>query len=271
MPEIIKQWFIKHMPVEEDIGLHENKAFIRWIGYPLLAILVLFIAVTWNLFESGVYSFDKEFEVSFVALNDFAKYYAFPIASLTVPLTFGVMFNRFHSSKQKAKSNRLVEHNNVANSYFSHFTYFSEYIKEIDNKDEMLKRGTFKIEISAQLAYRKIFVNSTINNADFNIPNSVVDDLVEELEKESLTFDKYVIDAYNGPYLSKFEIEGFKPTRAINNRDIFLNMVESYLHVYRELFKFQGTANVYEILEYLSAARKTFYKKIRRNNIKENL
>lgn len=170
------------MPVEEDIGLHENKAFIRWIGYPLLVILVVVIAVTWNLFEAGVYSFNKEFEVSFVTLNDFAKYYAFPIASLTVPLTLGVMFNRFHSSKQKAKSNRLVEVNNTANNYFSHFQHFKTYIQNIENKDDL---NTFQIEMhSTPSLYKAFLINSTLKNNNFDIPKIVADDFINELKKK---------------------------------------------------------------------------------------
>ncbi|WP_064435420.1 hypothetical protein [Pseudoalteromonas neustonica] len=253
------EWFNECMPVEESVGLHENKAFRRWVGYPLLIILLLFIAITWDLYNAGVYSFSKSFLINSTTLNGFAKFYAFPIAALAVPLTFGVMFNRFHSSKQKAKSNQLIEQNNSANIYFSHFAYFSEYTKEIDNKDEVLKKGTFKIDLSAQLAYRRIFTNSTISNSDFNIPKSVVDELVDELSKEFLSFNKYVIDAYNGPYFSNFEIEGFKPTRAVNNKESFKNMVKSYFHVYQELFKFQGTTNTNEILDYLSTAERNFF------------
>lgn len=264
MPEVIKQWFIKHMPVEEDVGLHENKAFIRWIGYPLLAILVMVIAVTWNLFETGIYSFNKEFEMSFVTLNDFAKYYAFPIASLTVPLTFGVMFNRFHSSKQKAKSNKIVEQNNIANNFFNHFKYFKEHCEVLEKRFDFLN-----LEISCEILYKELFKGSSVSNFITDIEIGVNDELLTYINNEIDTFIKHVDkvgvesvahtssppendDYYekhtlNESYSFRFRQSGIYFQQTINEPVDFDNLLQSNFDFIFMLLCFNGVSN-FEII-----------------------
>ncbi|GGF00752.1 hypothetical protein [Pseudoalteromonas gelatinilytica] len=264
MPEIIKQWFIKHMPVEEDIGLHENKAFIRWIGYPLLAILVMVIAVTWNLFETGIYSFNKEFEMSFVTLNDFAKYYAFPIASLTVPLTFGVMFNRFHSSKQKAKSNEIVEQNNIANNFFNHYKYFKEHCEVLEKRFNFLN-----LEISCEILYKKLFKGSSVSNFITDIELSENDEFLTYIHNEIDTFiqhvdkvgiesvaytsshpendDYYEKHTLNESYSFSFRQSGIYFRQTINEPVDFDNLLQSNFDIIFMLLCFNGVSN-FEII-----------------------
>jgi len=270
VPEVIKQWFIKHMPVEEDIGLHENKAFIRWIGYPLLAIFVMVIAVTWNLFESGVYSFNKEFEISFVTLNDFAKYYAFPIASLTVPLTFGVLFNRFHSSKQKAKSNRLVEQNNSANNFFNHCKYFSEHCEKIQTRFKWLE-----VKIAPEILYRNLFPKSSVTNFTTDIEMTFIDEYIIKLEDaiDSFNFQlqntgtEEVEQTSNRgtsaelstetstlieSYLSKFNFKGIVFDRKIETEEEFIDCCRNQFDLIFMIFCFNGASNLTEVSNYLS-------------------
>lgn len=184
MHKKITNWFIKHMPVEDNIGLHENKAFRRWVGYPLLIILFLVIAITWDLYRTGIYSFSRGFLINSATLNDFAKFYAFPIAALAVPLTLGVMFNRFHSSKQKAKSNQLIEQNNKANNFFNHYKYFVEHC------DAAEKRFEFKnLAIAKEVLYKLFFPKSSVDN--------FVTELNKDLIKEIIIHFRSIIEDYN--------------------------------------------------------------------------
>ncbi|MEM5546989.1 hypothetical protein [Pseudoalteromonas fuliginea] len=195
MSKRVTNWFITHIPVEEDLGLHENKAFRRWIGYPLLFIFLLVIAITWDLYETGVYSFNKSFLINSATLNDFAKFYAFPIAALAVPLTFGVMFNRFHSSKQKAKSNRLVENNNTANNFYTHYKYFREHCELVIEKQS--------IEINIDIFYNFIFPEANVNKFSTHLNPKFIELLEKELEKLNQKYQKYSESPYKDPYEGK--------------------------------------------------------------------
>lgn len=270
MPEVIKQWFIKHMPVEEDVGLHENKAFIRWIGYPLLAILVMVIAVTWNLFETGIYSFNKEFEMSFVTLNDFAKYYAFPIASLTVPLTFGVMFNRFHSSKQKAKSNRLVEQNNSANNFFNHYKYFTEYCEKV--QERYVNRG---LKIKPEVCYKSLFRESSVENfitsVDIEFIKHYFISLTDEMSKykDIVRKEGYVNSSklsfmserfIKGDYVFTLSINGIYLSYPANNDlDLYLVVNES-IDILITMLNFNGISGSNKLVDLTTNIHDKFIK-----------
>lgn len=271
MPEVIKQWFIKHMPVEEDIGLHENKAFIRWIGYPLLAILVMVIAVTWNLFESGVYSFSKEFEVSFVTLNDFAKYYAFPIASLTVPLTFGVMFNRFHSSKQKAKSNRLVEQNNSANNFFNHYKYFSEYCEKM--QERYVDCG---LKIKPEVCYKSLFRESSVENfitsVDIEFIKHYFISLTDEISKYKDIVNKGGYQNSNkmmfmteklitGDFTFKLSINGIYLTSPVNKDSDLHSVINESIDILITMLNFNGVSGSNKLVDFTTNIQDKFIKK----------
>ncbi|MDC9518748.1 MULTISPECIES: hypothetical protein [unclassified Pseudoalteromonas] len=104
----ILKWLGECFKVEEDKALHENKLFWIVVLIPLFFIIWISWILTTELITKSIYSP----HISAESLAGFVNYYAFPIALLTVPLTLAVMINRFHSSKQKAKSNRLVEQNN---------------------------------------------------------------------------------------------------------------------------------------------------------------
>lgn len=270
MPEVIKQWFIKHMPVEEDIGLHENKAFIRWVGYPLLAILGMVIAVTWNLFEAGIYSYNKEFEVSFVTLNDFAKYYAFPIASLTVPLTFGVMFNRFHSSKQKAKSNRLVEQNNSANNFFNHYKYFTEYCEKV--QERYVNRG---LKIKPEVCYKSLFRESSVENfitsVDIEFIKHYFISLTDEMSKykDIVRKEGYVNSSklsfmserfIKGDYVFTLSINGIYLSYPANNDlDLYLVVNES-IDILITMLNFNGISGSNKLVDLTTNIHDKFIK-----------
>ncbi|MDC3190421.1 hypothetical protein NQU96_11770 [Pseudoalteromonas elyakovii] len=251
----LKNIFRYFFGIHEDKALHQNWVFWIVVLVPLGVVCWLMYTLTQDLISDGLYNP----RVSSESLASFVNYYAFPITMLTVPLTLAVMINRFHSSKQKAKSNRLVELNNAANSYFSHYNYFKKYLDDIDNVDDMMNRNTFKLAISCPLAYRKIFTNSTINTPNFDIPESVVDELVKELSKQVKGFKRHVDQGNLGTYPSDFEIEGFKAIRAINSIGNLISIIETYFHIYDELFKFQGTTNVNEIREYLLLEKESFY------------
>ncbi|MDI4668079.1 hypothetical protein MKZ42_05375 [Pseudoalteromonas shioyasakiensis] len=262
MFEVIKQWFIKHMPVQEDIGLHENKAFLRWITYPLLVILAIAFAITWNLFETGIYSFDKEFELSFITLNDFAKYYAFPIASLTVPLTFGVMFNRFHSSKQKAKSNRLVEQNNSANNYFNHYKYFSEFCESLSNN--FFKKTE---NISPAILYKRLFPDASVVHFTTEVSEKFLNDIfldlhtiIDDYEHHLLNTEKTVISSphetgnynkveiidvvlFKEPFKFRLACSGIYYEEVLSSPKNMMNSLKKIESLIFMLFQFSGISN----------------------------
>lgn len=259
MFEVIKQWFIKHMPVQEDIGLHENKAFLRWITYPLLVILAIAFAITWNLFETGVYSFDKEFEISFITLNDFAKYYAFPIASLTVPLTFGVMFNRFHSSKQKAKSNLLVEQNNSANSFFNHYKYFAEFCEKV--QDRYVNRG---LKIKPEVCYKSLFRESSVENFTTSVDIDFIKSYFRSLSYEVIRYRDIVKNEgykdlgglnfenerfIKGDYIFNLSCAGISLTYPTNNDKTLHLVVNESIDILITILNFNGVSGTTNLVD----------------------
>lgn len=248
----VKNWLIEHLPVEEDIALHENSSFHKWVGYPLLLIFIFAIFITYNLFQEDIYSFNKELLITTETLSDFVKFYAFPITALTIPLTLGVMFNRFHSSKQKAKSNRLIEQNNLVNNYFSHFSNFSNYTDSLEVKFKHIG-----LKLSAQSLHRIIFQDCSLLNFEASIQKESIDTIIASIFDE---VDKYIVRiSENGYYTINSElINGIELPYSVRND----SQVHSYLHEMRSIIisiiNYQGAINSIEIGKY-------FIKKYQKN------
>lgn len=240
----VKNWMIKHLPVEEDIALHENSSFHKWVGYPLLIILIFAIFITFDLYQKEIYSLNKDLLITAETLSDFAKFYAFPITALTIPLTLGVMFNRFHSSKQKAKSNRLIEQNNLVNNYFSHFSNFSNYTDSIEVKFKHIG-----LKLSAQSLHRIMFQNCSLLNFEASIQKASIDKIVVSIFDE---VDKYILLIAEKEYhtINSELVNGIElPYSVRNDGQLYL-----YLHEMKaiiiSIINYQGAINSTEISEY---------------------
>ncbi|MCQ8881449.1 hypothetical protein NQS96_06470 [Pseudoalteromonas shioyasakiensis] len=245
------EWILDLVRIHEDKALHRNKSFWFAIGFPLFWIALIFWVLTVELQKSG--NFDPR--ITSAALNGFVKFYAFPITLLTLPLTFAIMINRFHSSKQKAKSNHLVEVNNIANNYFSHFDSFKEYTKEVEKMHKDVG-----LEIYAQRLYQVIFINSNMSNFNPKVTNKHVDSLVGlmlyelYLYKEHIDTNGYdlVEDRIIKRYRINFQLfEGIKFDHAINGDDDFYNYLDKLASIYYDIFMFQGVLCGDKIANYL--------------------
>lgn len=254
----LKNIFRHFFGIHEDKALHQNWIFWIVVLVPLSIICWLVYTLTQDLISDGLYNP----HVSSESLASFVNYYAFPITMLTVPLTLAVMINRFHSSKQKAKSNRLVEINNAANNYFSHFQHFKTYIQNIENSDSL---NTTKIEMdSIPSLYRAFFTNSTLKNNNFDIPKFVADDFLNKLKQEVHSYKEHVDGQTNKEnifYNLQFDLELMKTKEAVvNSTSKFYKTYHSYVLIYMQIFEFEGVANSEEITNYFEdSVQKCFY------------
>jgi len=248
----VKNWLIKRLPVEEDIALHENSSFHKWVGYPLLIIFIFAIFITFDLYQKGVYSLKKDILISTETLSDFAKFYAFPITALTIPLTLGVMFNRFHSSKQKAKSNRLIEQNNLVNNYFSHFSNFNSYTDTLE-----VKYKSVGLKLSAQRLYRILFQNCSLLKFDATVQKDCIDIIIDSAFVELEKYRKHIL--INNHYTVKKEvIEGLELLWSTRKDSQIYEYLEELKLIIIDLLNFHGIINSKEIEKY-------FYTKYEKN------
>ena len=215
--------------VEEDKALHENKLFWVVVLVPLFFIVWISWRLTAELITKGLYNP----HVSSESLASFVNYYAFPIALLTVPLTLAVMINRFHSSKQKAKSNRLVEQNNSANNFFNHYKYFVEHCEALKKR-----HPESSFNLSPELLYKILFPSSSVSNfttelnsnfiKDVSVKfNSVIELYTEHVEKYFISViatasnvddvhqDYIEINQLNQTFYYSFHLDGFSYTSTL--------------------------------------------------------
>ncbi|WP_063705165.1 hypothetical protein [Pseudoalteromonas gelatinilytica] len=171
-------WILDFIRIDEDIALHENRIFWIVVLVPFGFIFWLFFSLTQDLIIDGLFNP----HVSSESLASFINYYAFPITLLTIPVTLAVMINRFHSSKQKAKSNRLVEQNNMANNFYNHYKYFFEHCEAIN-----ARFASSEITIKPEVLYKKMFPHSSINKNVNEVDISIIDE----------AFKSYVSNFYN--------------------------------------------------------------------------
>lgn len=239
----ILNWLGEFFKVEEDKALHENKLFWVVVLVPLFFIVWISWRLTAELITKGLYNP----HVSAESLAGFVSYYAFPIALLTVPLTLAVMINRFHSSKQKAKSNRLLEDNNIANNYFSHFNSFKEYCVQLEvmHEDNGLK-------IFPQRLYQFIFYKSNMSNFAPSVTEWKIKNLFSLMSDEIEIYREYV--EQNGYYdvdertLNTYEhhynlFEGLQFNCNVRSDKELHDYLEVLSDIYYDIFMFQGVLN----------------------------
>ncbi len=233
-------WIADCFRIHEDKALHKNKSFWFAIFFPMFWIGLIFLALTMELQNEGLFNP----RITSDALNGFVKFYAFPITLLTLPLTFAVMVNRFHSSKQKAKSNNLVERNNIANNYFSHFDSFKNYCEELEKKHSKINT-----EFNAQILYQSIFINSNITNFNPKVSKSQINSLISrflneiELYKvhiETIGYEFKETRTVNQYKLIFDKFEGVKVSFVINNDHQFYNSLIELVSIFYDMFIFQG-------------------------------
>lgn len=128
----IKSWFKKIIAIDETVGLHKNHSFRLAIFLPVL-LSAIFITIF-----SIQLAIDGQFKLSITQPNvtAFIRYFTFPISLLSLSIFFGVMVARFHSSKQKAKSNEITERNNSVNYFYKTHEEFEKYCKKLVESKE---------------------------------------------------------------------------------------------------------------------------------------
>lgn len=232
---LIIDWF----KVQEDIALHENKLFWFVVMLPLAFIGWIFWKLTRLLIVEGFYKPIINVE----SLAGFVNYYAFPIALLTVPLTLALMINRFHSSKQKAKSNRLIEKNNTANNYFSHFNSFKEYCEQLEimHKHKSLK-------IFPQRLYQFIFFNSNLTSFEPKVSEKLIKTIISSIKDEIFLFEEHQENNKknnkHGEYdRSESLFEGIDFHCQLNSDKGLHEYFETLSYIYYDIFMFQGILN----------------------------
>lgn len=167
------------LKIQEDKALHKNTSFWFAILAPLIIIIWIFYLLTNELILKEAFYINMSSE----SLAAFVKHYAFPITLLTLPLTFGVMVNRFHSSKQKAKTNNLVERNNIVNNFFTHYKNFSEFCDKIEQR-----YNSNKLTLTPEFLYRDIFPTSGINNFTTTADSKFISVVIDKIDKEITQF-----------------------------------------------------------------------------------
>ncbi|BDF94306.1 hypothetical protein [Pseudoalteromonas sp. KAN5] len=253
---LIKDWF----KVQEDIALHENKLFWLVVLAPLFFITWLSWRLTEELITKGLYNP----HVSAESLAGFVSYYAFPIALLTVPLTLAVMINRFHSSKQKAKSNRLVEQNNTANNFFNHYKYFCDHCEAIRQR---YSKGV--LVLKPEVLYKKLFIHSSINNLNAELNLDFIQHYFNELLPIGQSFQNHSnqfhdiifqqvrddlepleIHIFVEPFIYRLDFSGLSYRTSIEQESHFSSQLDQYYDILYALICFNGVSNYHEVCEY---------------------
>lgn len=232
---IVNDWF----KVQEDRALHENKLFWLVVLVPLAFIGWVFWKLTELLKTEGLYNPIINAE----SLAGFVNYYAFPIALLTLPLTLALMINRFHSSKQKAKSNRLVEKNNTANNYFSHFNSFKEYCEQLEVIHE-----NKSLKIFPQRLYQFIFFNSNLTNFEPEVSEQLIQTIISSIKDEIFLFEEHIADNKKDNNYGEYDrseslFEGLDFHCQITSDGQLYEYFETLSNIYYDIFMFQGILN----------------------------
>ncbi|MGO2128814.1 MAG: hypothetical protein ACTH4U_08745 [Pseudoalteromonas prydzensis] len=184
--EKTKPRYKQYFSIDESVGLHENYSFRLAIFFPIAACILLVGLFSWQLHQKGLYNF----YFTQPGITAFVKYFSFPISLLSLSIVFGVMVARFHSSKQKAKSNEITDRNNSVNYFYKTHEEFEKYCaKLVGSKDNRF------YSIRADACYESLFSLSTpkspslfVSESFFNSINSFysiyADNLIEYLRSE---------------------------------------------------------------------------------------
>lgn len=260
----ILKWLGECFKVEEDKALHENKLFWIVVLIPLFFIIWISWILTTELITKSIYSP----HISAESLAGFVNYYAFPIALLTVPLTLAVMINRFHSSKQKAKSNRLVEQNNTANNFFNHYKYFKDHCIGLEKRFLWLN-----LQITAELLYKKLFPISSVSNFTTELDKTFVESVFVYYEDMILDYQnhikingiKTIAQSHNQgeiheetvechilcePYELDFDLCGISFGQSLKVEEDFKRTLYFTFEIIAGLFCFSGVSNFDEVYDY---------------------
>ncbi|GAW97252.1 MULTISPECIES: hypothetical protein [Colwellia] len=113
----VRSVFNKLFKIEPNIPLHKNIVFWLPIVFFVTPALVLSFP-TWCFCWPNPEAYE-----AILATQAFPVF----IASLAIPFT--VAINRFHSSSQRAESNRLAQQNMTFNQYFEHRNHFYKHVE----------------------------------------------------------------------------------------------------------------------------------------------
>lgn len=159
----IKPRFKQFFAIDETVGLHKNYSFRLAILLPIASCLFLVGLFSWQLHQNGLYNF----HFTQPGITDFVKYFSFPISLLSLSIVFGVMVARFHSSKQKAKSNEITERNNSVNYFYKTHEEFEKFCAKL-----VRSRKTRFSRIRADRFYSVFFSSSSPNSPSLYVHDS---------------------------------------------------------------------------------------------------
>ncbi|MUH73629.1 hypothetical protein [Psychrosphaera haliotis] len=148
-----------------------HKHYIFWAPILLFVPWALILSFpTWCLCWPNTANYDE-----------ILKTQGFPIfiASLAVPFT--VVINRFHSSYQRAESNRLMLQNMTFNQYFEHRMHFFTYLESLKFRHPY---NTFVSINDPDRLYKIVFPLNKIDYQDMSAPNDIVTEKIRNNVKE---------------------------------------------------------------------------------------
>ncbi|MBB1404859.1 hypothetical protein H5079_04445 [Pseudoalteromonas sp. SG44-5] len=239
---LVSDWF----KVQEDKALHENRLFWLVVLAPLLFIAWFFYRLTEELITKGLYNP----HVSAESLAGFVSYYAFPIALLTVPLTLAVMINRFHSSKQKAKSNHLVEQNNSSNNFFNHYKYFVEHCEALKKR-----HPEDSFNLSPERLYKILFPSSSVSNFTTELNSNFIKDVSAKFNSVIESYSEHVEEYHIAVITTASNVDDDDDDDDYHDHDhyevIEVNRLNKtfYYSFYLDGFLYKSTLYVHEDLE----------------------
>lgn len=250
----IKLWFKKFFAIDETVGLHKNYSFRLAILLPVASCLFLVGLFSWQLHQNGLYNF----HFTQPGITDFVKYFSFPISLLSLSIVFGVMVARFHSSKQKAKSNEITERNNSVNYFYKTHEEFEKFCAKL-----VSSRITRFSRIRADIFYSVFFSSSSPNSPSLYVHDSFfraidsfydvyIENLIEYLGSDDFNTAKQRISRSIGPkydFSSGLDIKMNKLGLEINFigyvnelKEVENNLLEFHNSII-ELFSFPGLEN----------------------------
>jgi len=223
-----KPKYKQYLSIDESVGLHKNYSFRLAIFLPVVISIFFIIIFSIQLAIEGQF----RLSITQPEVNAFIRYFSFPISLSSLSVVFGVMVARFHSSKQKAKSNEITERNNSVNYFYKTHEEFEKYCQKLVESNECKF-----YRIRADIVYRLLFEHSIPES-----PSLVVGEQFHN--KMSKVFDVYAagVQSYfqSEQYIRSKGEDMSAPRKITGSASLLLNNSGLYL---------KGFGTVYELEE----------------------
>ena len=163
-----------------------HKHFIFWLPIAIFVLPALVLSLpTWCL----CWPEPTEYE-SILKTQGLPAF----IASLAIPFTVAV--TRFHSSAQRAETNRLAEQNMTFNHYFDHRTHFFKHVESM----ELSEPYSHFVEVKDPDAlYKIIFPLNKMDYQNMSAPKEEVEKVIfKKVDSVVRYVDKFIVDYFDG-------------------------------------------------------------------------